>query len=87
MQRISPRVGVTLPVRRQSISPDTRLAIPLGSLTIHRRGTFPVERQTKMVSTIEEPVPLIWIEAPISAGHGNDAEHVNPASRIETAIG
>jgi hypothetical protein len=30
---------------------------------------------------------LIWIDPPISAGHGSDAEHVRPASRIATAIG
>jgi hypothetical protein len=36
---------------------------------------------------MEELVLLIWIEAPISAGHGRDAEHVNPASRRAAAIG
>ena len=34
------------------------------------RAVEPVERQTKTVSTIEEPVPRMWIEPPISAGQG-----------------
>ena len=58
-----------------------------GVPTIQRRGTSPVWRQTKTVSITDDPVPLIWIEAPISAGHGSEAEQVRPASRIATAIG
>jgi hypothetical protein len=36
---------------------------------------------------IEEPVPLIWIEAPISAGQGMVAEQVRPESSMATAAG
>lgn len=46
------------------------------------RGTVPVFRQTRTVSMIEDPVPLMWIEAPISAGHGNEAEHVLVAKQV-----
>lgn len=42
---------------------------------------------TNTLSTIDEPVPLMWIEAAISAGHGSEALQVSPASTMETAIG
>lgn len=36
---------------------------------------------------MEELVPLMCIEAPISAGQGRDAEQTNPESSIATATG
>ena len=33
-------------------------------------GSFPCFRHTKTVSMIEDAVPLMWIDPPISAGHG-----------------
>ena len=36
---------------------------------------------------MDEPVPLMWMEAPISAGQGRKAEHANPASSTATATG
>jgi hypothetical protein len=40
-----------------------------------------------MVSTTEEPVPEMWMEAAISAGHGRAAVQTRPASRMATATG
>src|SRR5207245_4848919 len=84
---ISPWVGSQLAARSCFISSTTNRARARGLSVNHRLGKRPVERQTKTVSTMEEPVPLIWIEAPISAGHGIVAEQVRPASRIATARG
>ena len=38
----------------------------------------------KMVSTIDERVPCMCIDPPISAGHGSVVEHTKPASSIAT---
>ena len=35
-----------------------------------RAGVCPVSRQTKTVSTMEDAVPWMWIDPPISAGTG-----------------
>jgi hypothetical protein len=64
-----------------------RREIPSGADTIVSRRTEPVDRQTKTVSMTDEPVPLMWIDPPISAGHGIAAEQASPASRIATMMG
>ena len=50
-------------------------------------GTVPVERQTKTVSMMDDPVPLIWMEAPIPPGRAARPSRSDPASRMATATG
>ena len=85
MQRTSPAVGFMPPSRSWCNSSAMRLASWSGVRQRPWRAVAPVERQTKTVSTIDDPVPWMWIEPPISAGQGSAAEQVRPASRIATA--
>jgi len=79
---MSPVVGFIPAARKLSRSSDIILTSPATSANSQDRGVIPLSRQTKTVSTMDDPVPWMWMEPPISAGHGSEAEQVNPASRI-----
>ena len=87
MHRASPRLGFRPPSRSWATSSITKRAISSAVETRLRRETCPVERHTNTVSTTEDVVPLIWMEAPISAGQGREAEQTRPASRRAMARG
>ena len=75
------RVGLRLPARSCFRSDLTISAISDAVAPIVLRETVPWDRQTNTVSTMDEPVPFMWMEAPISAGQGIDAEHFRPRHR------
>ena len=64
-----------------------KAATESGSSANRCRCVTPLDLHTKTVSIMEESVPLICIDAPISPGHGSDAEQMSPASRMAAAMG
>ena len=84
MHRRSPYVGVLPALSSLSKSSVTMAASCSGVSNSQRAGVAPDARHTKTVSMMDDAVPWIWIEPPISAGHGSDAEQTRPASRIAT---
>ena len=86
MQRISPPVALHAG-ETELADIIARYATELADRAEKCPGfTSPFVRHTNTVSIIDEPVPWIWIDPPISAGQGKLAEQVRPASRMATPM-